>query len=141
MRARNQDDWLEALLLTWGGFAPDIRKMQDRAASVLAKERERSEDMKSQRNPGEHSDPTLANVAALTSGQWHQLYTLHCAITGFHRHWKRLMKLRYEERKPWAEVEDKLGITAEERAVTIRIIRRELRIDLAVAKCHIPEGA
>ena len=137
MRARNQDDGLESLLLLWGAWSHDMHRFQTSAARIMAAEIAADPDRKP-KDPDEPSlenyqNPTQANVRALSGKKWAEVYTLHNAIIRLNRLWLNLLRLRYQKRKTWEEIDQLLKLDERARKVCMTLIRRELRIDLACA--------
>ena len=127
---KEREDVVESGLLTWGAVAGELRRFESVAARVLRREQNADlmdfRDRTLTRAAGHHSDPTLANVMALSDEVWRSIYTLHREIEGYPRIWRALLRQRYEARRQWVEIDQALNISERDRKVCMKLIRQEL---------------
>lgn len=136
MRKRERDT-IDTWLWTWGALAKDLRKIEDCAGRVTAAEVKADlmslQDRKLTASAYAHSDPTYANVAALSAPMWAAVYTIHVEVGRWPRIWRDVVRDRFEGRLDWNEIERRNCLNENQRKVLFGLMKRELGMSLRLA--------
>lgn len=136
MRTR-KTDVIDTWLWTWGALAADLSKIEDCAGRVMAAEwsedRIDSADRRLTAAENTHSDPTQANVAALSSPGYLAVYTIHAEVCRWPRIWRGVIRDRFVNRLDWTDVERRNELTERDRKSLYSLMKRELGMSLRLA--------